>query len=182
MTEHNLEHTISLLARTPSVLEVFLRDLPELWTRRNEGDGTWNAFDIVAHLIYTERTDWMVRARMVLQSGEARMFDPVDRCGHVRESQGKQLGQLLDEFSRLRSKNLDELRALSLRPEDIERCGRHPSLGTVTLAQLLAAWAAHDLTHLHQISRVMAHQYRDAVGPWSRFLGVLHCKGHSAPA
>lgn len=178
--EHNLQDTLSLLARTPVALNALLRDLPETWTRRNEGENTWSAFDVVAHLISGERTDWMPRAKMILQSGESRAFDPFDRMGHVRESQGKSLGQLLDEFARLRSGNLVELRAWKLRQEDLERRGLHPSLGVVTLSQLLATWAAHDLTHLHQISRVMAHQYRETVGPWSAYLGVLQCTGHSA--
>ena len=179
--EHNLPHTLSLLARTPAVLNALLRDLPEGWTLRNEGDDTWSAFDVVGHLIHGERTDWMPRVRMVLQSGEAQTFKPFDRLGQVRESQGKSLGQLLDEFARLRSENLGELRALHLRPEDLELRGRHPALGLVTLSQLLATWAAHDLTHLHQISRVMAHQYREAVGRWSEYLGVMRCAGHSSP-
>ncbi len=179
--EHNLTHTISLLTSTPAALDALLRDLPETWTFRNEGENTWSAFDVVGHLIHAERTDWMPRARMVLQFGEAQAFESFDRSGHVREIQGKSLGQLLDEFARLRSENLAELRALNLRPQDLERRGRHPALGAVTLSQLLATWAAHDLTHLHQISRVMAHQYREAVGPWSAYLGVLQCAGHSSP-
>jgi len=180
--EHNLEHTIALLTRTPAALNALQRDLPETWTLRNEGENTrgkktWSAFDIVAHLIHGERTDWMPRARMVLQFGETRAFDSFDRWGHVRESEGKSLGQLLDEFA----ENLGELRTLNLRPQDLERRGRHPALGVVTLSELLATWAAHDLTHLHQISRVMAHQYREAVGRWSAYLGVLQCAGHSSP-
>ena len=118
---------------------------------------------------------------VVLQFGETKAFEPFDRLGHVRESRGKSLGQLLDEFARLRSENLDQLRAFNLRHEDLARRGRHPALGAVTLSELLAAWAVHDLTHLHQISRIMAHQYREAVGPWSAYLGVLQCAGHSAP-
>ena len=100
--------------------------------------------------------------------------------GQVRESQSKSLGQLLDEFARVRSQNLDELRALNLQPSDLERRGRHPALGVVTLGQLISTWVVHDLTHLHQISRVMAHQYREAVGPWRAYLGVLRCDGHSS--
>jgi len=179
--EFDLGHTISLLSRTPAVLDALLRDLPETWALRNEGENTWSAFDVVGHLIHGERTDWMPRARMILQSGEAQTFEPFDRWGHVRESQGKSLGQLLEEFGGLRLENLIELRALNLRQEDLERRGRHPALGIVTLSELLATWAAHDLTHLHQISRVMAHQYREAVGPWSAYLGVLRCAGHSSP-
>jgi hypothetical protein len=179
--EHDLQHTIALLSRTPAALNVLLRDLPETWTSCNEGENTWSVFDVIGHLIHGERTDWMPRAKLVLEFGEARAFEPFDRWGHLRESRGKSLGQLLDEFARLRSENLAELRALNLRPEDLERRGRHPALGVVTLSQLLATWAAHDLTHLHQISRIMAQQYREAVGPWSEYLGVLRCAGHSAP-
>ena len=179
--EHNLQHTISLLSRTPAALDALLRDLPEAWTSRNEGENTMSAFDVVGHLINGERTNWMPRARMILQFGEAREFEPFDRWGLIRESRGKRLGQLLDEFARLREENLEALRALNLRPEDLERRGRHPALGVVTLSELLATWAAHDLTHLHQISRIMAHQYREAVGPWSVNLGVLKCAGHSSP-
>jgi hypothetical protein len=181
MMEHNLPHTIALLARTPATLDTLLRDLPETWTLQNEGEDTWSAFGVVAHLIYGERTDWMPRARIMLQFGETRTFEPFDRAGHVQESQGKSLAQLLDEFSRLRSESLAELRALNLRQEDLTRRGRHPAFGVVTLSELLATWAVHDLTHLHQISRVMAHQYRQAVGPWSAYLGVLQCAGHSSP-
>ena len=178
--EFDLGHTISLLSRTPAVLDALLRDLPETWALRNEGENTWSAFDVVGHLIHGERTDWMPRARMILQSGEAQTFEPFDRWGHVRESQGKSLGQLLEEFGGLRLENLIELRALNLRQEDLERRGRHPALGIVTLSELLATWAAHDLTHLHQILRVMAHQYW-VVGLWSAYLGVLRCAGHSSP-
>jgi hypothetical protein len=179
--EHNLPQTISLLARTPAALNALLRDLPEASTFRNEGENTWSVFEVVAHLIYGERTDWMPRARIMLQFGETRTFEPFDRRGHVQTSQGKSLAQLLDEFARLRSENLDQLRALNLQPADLARRGRHPAFGPVILSQHLATWAVHDLTHLHQISRIMAHQYREAVGPWSAYLGVLQCAGHSAP-
>lgn len=181
MSEHNLPNTISLLSRTPATLNALLRDLPEAWTGRNEGEETWSAFDIVGHLIHGERTDWMPRAKMILEFGETRAFEPFDRWAQARESEGKSLGELLDQFARLRSENLGELRALNLRPEDFGRRGQHPALGVVTLSELLATWAAHDLTHLHQLSRVMAYQYREAVGPWSTYLGVLKCAGHSSP-
>lgn len=179
--EQHLQQTISLLTHTPAALDALLRDLPEAWTLRNEGENTWSAFDVVGHLIHAERTDWMPRAKRILQFGETKAFDPFDRLAQVRESQGKSLGQLLDEFARLRSENLSELRALNLRPEHLELRGLHPALGAVTLSELLATWAVHDLTHLHQISRIMAHQYREAVGPFSEYLGVLKCGGHSAP-
>lgn len=178
--QHNLQDTIALLTSTPGALDELLRGLPETWTLHNEGEKTWSSFDIVGHLIHAERTDWMPRVKMILRFGESKAFEPFDRWAQERESQGKSLAQLLDEFASLRSQNLKELRTLNLKSEDLARCGRHPALGVVTLSQLLATWAAHDLTHLHQISRVMAHQYREAVGPWSAYLGVLHCAGHSA--
>lgn len=176
----DLEQTIALLSSTPCAVNALLRHLPDPWTLRNEGGKTWSPFDIVGHLIHGERTDWMVRTRIILQHGEARPFDPFDRLAQERESQGKLLGELLDEFARLRSENLEALRAMKLQPADFDRRGRHPALGVVTLSELLATWAVHDLTHLHQLSRVMAYQYREVVGPWSAYLGVLHCEGHGS--
>jgi hypothetical protein len=176
--EFDLQQTIALLSRTPSSLHALLRDLPQTWTLSNEGGKTWSPFDIVGHLIHGERTDWMARTRIILQYGESRAFDPFDRLAQERESQGKSLGELLDEFGLLRSENLNALRAMNLQQSDFDRRGRHPELGVVTLSQLLATWAVHDLTHLHQLSRVMAYQYTDLVGPWNAYLGVLHCQGH----
>ena len=178
----DLDTTAALLARTPATLNALLRDLPNAWTLRNEGENTWTAFDVVGHLNHGERTDWIQRVNRILESGETRPFDPFDRFAQIRESEGQTLAQLLDEFARLRAANLAQLRAFNLQPADFTRRGRHPALGVVTVSELLSTWAAHDLTHLHQISRIMAHQYRDAVGPWSKFLGVLQCSGHSAPA
>jgi len=177
---HQLEDSIALLARTPAALNALLRDLPESWTASNEGDNTWSAFDVVGHLIHGERTDWMPRVERILNFGESRAFDPFDRFAQAQQSQGKTLPQLLDEFAGLRSENLGKLRALNLRSEDFGKKGRHPVLGVVTLSELLATWAAHDLTHLHQISRIMGYQYREAVGPWKAYLGVMHCTGHGA--
>jgi hypothetical protein len=178
--EHNLEQTIALLARTPATLDALLRGLPEAWTLRNEGDKTWTPFDVVGHLIHGERTDWIPRVKRILEYGDMRPFEPFDRWAQERESQGKSLPQLLDEFARLRTENLAGLRSLNLQPADFLRKGMHPALGPVTLSELLATWATHDLTHLHQISRVMAYQYRELVGSWTAFLGVLKCAGHSS--
>jgi len=180
--EYDFEDSVALLARTPATLDAFLRGVPESWTRSNEGAKTWSVFDILGHLIHGERTDWMPRTRMILQFGESKAFEPFDRLAQERDSQGRSLAELLDQFALLRTESLDQLRDLNLRPEDLARRGRHPALGVVTLAQLLAAWTVHDLTHLHQVSRVMAHQYRKAVGPWSKYLGVLQCAGHSSSA
>jgi hypothetical protein len=181
LTEFNLNETVAVLTRTPATLDALLRGLPESWVRSNEGKNTWSAVDIVGHLIVGERTDWMPRVRVILEDGEARPFAPFDRFAQPKESQNKSLEQLLDDFARLRRENLAALQALNLQLQDMSRRGRHPALGVVTLAQLLATWAVHDLTHVHQLSRVMAHQYRDAVGPWNAYLGVLQCSGHSSP-
>ena len=170
-----LDDSLALLARTPAALDALLRGLPDRWVHHNEGGDTWTAFDIVGHLIFAEHADWMPRARMILDHGESRPFEPFDRFAQFKESQGKTLDQLLDEFALVRKENLAVLRAMNLQPADLDRRGTHPTLGSVTLAQLLSTWAVHDLTHLHQLSRVMSHQYRDAVGPWSAYLGVLHC-------
>jgi hypothetical protein len=179
--KQDLQQTISVLTRTPATFNALLRDLPAEWTLRNEGEGTWTAFDVLGHLIDGERMDWMPRVTMILRAGESLTFEPFDREGHRREGQGKSLSQLLDEFARVRAENLAALRALDLSQEDLEHRGRHPAFGAVTLSQLLATWAMHDLTHLHQLTRIMAHQYRDAVGPWSAYLGVMQCSGHSSP-
>ena len=179
-TEFSLTDTIALLSRTPAAVNALLCGLPEIWARRNEGNATWSPFDVVGHLIRAERTDWMPRVRLILEIGEARPFEPFDRFAQIKENEGKSLEEILNEFGRIRTENLVSLRSLNLQKGDLVRQGKHPALGTVTLAQLLATWAVHDLTHLHQISRVMAHQYRETVGPWSAYLGVLQCTGHSA--
>ena len=177
--EHKLEQTTALLAHTPKVLDALLRDLPEIWTRGNEGAGSWSPFEVVAHLIHAERANWIPRVRVVLDFGESKAFEAFDREGNFRETEGKTLEHLLDEFAWLRAESLQQLSAMNLLPRDLGRKGRHPALGAVTLSQLLAAWAAHDLTHLHQISRVMAVQYSEAVGSWNKYLGVMQCAGHS---
>ena len=175
----DLERAVAVLERTPATLDALLRDLPDDWSRANEGPQTFSPYDVVGHLIHGERTDWMVRARIILEHGEARPFERYDRLAQFRDSAGRGLGTLLDEFARLRRDNLAALRGLKLSAKDLDRRGTHPVLGTVTLRQLLAAWAVHDLTHLHQVSRTLAHQYQDEVGPWKVFLGVLRCQGHS---
>src|SRR3954466_16131506 len=163
--QHDLEHTLELLARTPASVDAMLRGLPEAWTAPNEGGKTWSAFDIVGHLIHGEKTDWIPRAKRIMEAGESKQFDKFDRLAQERDSQGKTLPQLLDEFTRLRAENLKVLRAWQLKPSDLERRVKHPELGSCTLSQLLATWVVHDLSHLHQLSRVLAHQYREAVGP-----------------
>lgn len=175
----DLPQTISLLSRFPFVLNALLRDLPDALILARESEDTWNAFEIVAHLIDSERHNWIARAMIILRTGEGRRFAKYDRNGYLRESQGKTLDLLLDEFARVRAANLKDLQSLKLQSADMKKRGIHPGLGVVTLSQLLATWAAHDLTHLHQLSRVLAHPFQGVVGPWEAYLGVMKCNGHS---
>lgn len=165
---------IAVLERTPQVLEALLAGLPGGWIARNEGGDSWSPFDIVGHLIDGEQTDWMARLRIILSDRAPRRFEPFDRLRHIERNQGRALAELLAEFRQLRERNLEELRALDLTAAQLQRTGEHPEFGAVTLEQLLATWVAHDLGHLAQITRVMAKQYRVAVGPWDAYLPVLH--------
>jgi len=171
--EFQLDRALEILERTPRALNELLGGLPGAWTTPNEGPETFSAFDNVGHLIHGERTDWIPRARIILAQGATRRFEPFDRFAQKRESQGKSLADLLDEFERLRSGNLATLRAWRLTDAQLALEGEHPELGIVTLRQLLATWTAHDLGHVAQIARVLAKQYRDAVGPWRAYLPVL---------
>lgn len=177
--DFRVDDALAVLSRTPAVLRSLLEDLPDDWTGNNEGPDTWSPFDVVGHLIHGERTDWMGRARMILEEGEEREFDPFDRFAMFEESRGKPLGELLETFEGLRAQNLHALSSLELDDQTLERRGRHPDFGAVTLRQLLATWVAHDLGHIAQISRTMAKQYRDEVGPWRRYLPVLDVRGGS---
>lgn len=170
----DLANSIAVLERTPAVLRTMLAGLSEDWTHQNEGPDTWRPFDVVGHLIDGEETDWMGRARIILEQAENRRFQPFDRFRHLLVNQGKTLAQLLDRFEELRTRNIRELRELRLSRDKLQLTGVHPEFGTVTLEQLLATWVAHDLGHIAQIARVMAKQYRDAVGPWQAYLPVLH--------
>lgn len=168
-----VEECLSLLARTPGTLDALLRDLPEAWTEATEGPGTWSPYVVIGHLIHGEKADWMNRLTIILEHGPSQTFEPFDREAQLRESHGKALPALLDEFSALRRKNLERLRALHLQPAQLELQGTHPALGLVTARQLLATWTAHDLTHIVQISRVMAKRYKEDVGPWAAYLSVM---------
>jgi hypothetical protein len=164
---------IPLLARTPGVLRALLEGLPEPWISADEGPKTWSAFDVVGHLVHGERTDWIPRAEIMLREGESRTFDVFDRFAMFEASRGRTLGDLLDVFAELRASNVARLEAMRLTPADLERRGRHPELGRVTLGQHLATWVAHDLSHLAQIARVMGKRYAAAAGPWRAYLPML---------
>lgn len=171
--EFDLATGVAVLERTPETLRAMLAGLPPAWTEPNEGPETWSAYDIVGHLIHGERTDWIGRARIILEQGPNRRFAPFDRFAQFRESQGKSLAQLLDEFARLRAENLAMVAGWHLTDAELALEGEHPAFGAVTLRQLLSTWVAHDLGHIAQIARVMAKQYRDAVGPWRAYLPVM---------
>jgi hypothetical protein len=171
--EFNLEHAIPVLERTPGALRAILSGLPDAWVRATEGPDTFSPFDVVGHLVDGEETDWMSRARIILDQGPGPRFAPYDRFRHRTRNAGRTLDSLLDEFTRLRAANLALLASWNLTPALLDLTGIHPTLGRVTLRELLATWVAHDLGHVAQVARVMAKQYRDAVGPWAEFLPVL---------
>lgn len=172
--EFELNNAISILERTPGVFKNFLEGLEEEWIHENEGEDTWNPFEVIGHLIHGEKTDWMVRTNLILENRGNTTFEPYDRFAQIENSKGKTLSGLLTEFETLREKNLEALRSKQLSKEDLNLKGIHPELGEVTLQQLLAAWVVHDLGHIAQISRVMAKQYKNEVGPWSKYLTILH--------
>lgn len=163
----------AILERTPATLRAMLAGLPSEWTDATEGPETWSPYDVVGHLVHGERTDWIPRARVILAQGDERRFTPYDRFAQFRESKGKTLLNLLDEFEHLRRENVLTLNGWKLGEEQMRLTGEHPAFGTVTLGQLLAAWVVHDLGHVVQAARVMAKQYREAIGPWREYLQVV---------
>ncbi len=172
--EPTLSEVTAVLARTPSCLRALLEGLPEAWLETRAGEGTFSARDVVGHLIHGERTDWLPRIRLILEAGATRPFVPFDRFGFRDAIRGLPTGALLEEFQTLRASNLATLRDLSLTPDQLERRGAHPELGPVTLGQLLATWAVHDLNHIDQVARVMSARCAAAVGPWRAYLGILN--------
>lgn len=171
--DYRVDEAVQVLARTPRALSALLDGLPGRWTDGDEGPDTFSPFEVVGHLLHGERSDWIPRVRMILEQGEERPFEPFDRFAHRELSRGKTMEQLLADFAAARQENLRALESLHLEDTDLDRTGTHPALGRVTLRQLLAAWVAHDLGHLAQVSRVMAKQYNDEVGPWHEYMPVL---------
>jgi len=170
----DLDKSYQILERTPSVLRILLSGLDDNWTMNNEGPDTFSPYDVIGHLIQGEKTDWKERANMILEHGTKKSFVPFDRFAQFEESKGKSLLQLLDEFEKLRKESLGWLRPLDLTETDFAKKGNHPDLGEVTLKQLLSTWVAHDLTHLAQVTRVMAKQYKEEIGPWINFFRILN--------
>jgi len=171
--EFKLEQAIEVLERTPATLNSLLRDLSEQWLVQNEGPDTWSPYDVIGHLIHGEETDWIPRAKMILEHGETRAFEPFDRVAMFEGSKGKSIVELLDTFAQLRAENVRELQSMNLTSDLLDKRGRHPELGVVTLRQLLSTWVVHDLGHIRQVVRVMSKQYSEAVGPWKAYLSIL---------
>ncbi len=171
--EFDLQRGVEILERTPRVLTAMLSGLPPEWIDATEGPDTWSPYVIVGHLIHGERTDWIPRAKIILAQGEDRRFTPYDRFAQFTESKGKSLADLLEEFANLRAKNVATLTGWNLSDEQLALEGVHPEFGPVTMRQLLATWVGHDLGHIAQTARVMAKQYRDAIGPWRAYLPVM---------
>lgn len=169
--DFNLEKSIPVLERTPAVLSTLLDELPESWTRVDEGPDTWSPREVVAHLIHGERTDWIPRARIIFEQGSNRKFEPFNRFAELKSD--KPLSDLLKEFGQLRASNVATLRGWNLKEKDLELTGEHPEFGAVTMRQLLATWVVHDLSHIAQITRTMARAYTKAVGPWTAYFRVL---------
>jgi hypothetical protein len=171
--QFDLPKSIEILSRTPSVLEALLNGISKEWILNNEGPETWSPFDVVGHLIHGEKTDWIPRMELILSHKSNKTFEPFDRFAQFEQSKGKSLAQLLHEFKDRRLKNIAILQSKNITSADLLKTGNHPAFGAVTLEQLLSTWVAHDLGHVAQISRVMAKQYKEAVGPWRQFLPVL---------
>jgi hypothetical protein len=167
------QKSLEILERTPSVYRTLLSGLSPDWTGCNEGNETWSASDIVGHLIHGEKTDWIHRIEIILNESENKAFTPYDRLAQFKESIGKSLEELLDEFEMLRIKNLEILKSKNLIPADFQKTGIHPEFGKVTLSQLLSTWTIHDLAHINQASRVMMKHYKEDVGPWKKYFSIL---------
>lgn len=171
--EFQLDSAKEVLRRTPATLNSLLGHIPDEWVVSNEGPDSWSPFDVLGHLIHGEEADWIPRAKIILEYGESRAFEPFDRFAMFEASRGKSLAELLDRFGRLRAESLRELEGMSLTPEMLLKRGLHPELGAVTLGQLLSTWVVHDLGHVGQVVRVMAKQYGEAVGAWRAYLPIL---------
>ena len=171
--KYSLENSIEILERTPAVLKTLLSNLNDGWIMNNEGPETFSPYDVIGHLIHGEKTDWVARTKIILEFGLSKPFEPYDRFAQFDDSKGKTLTQLLDEFETVRKENLFWFKGLNLSETDLDKKGMHPKLGEVTLRNLLATWVVHDLTHIAQITRVMAKQYKEEMGPWPEFFRIL---------
>ena len=171
--KYSIERSIEILERTPAVLNSMLSGIDDDWVMNNEGPETFSPYDVIGHLVHGEKTDWTARTKMILEFGDTKTFVPWNRFAQYEESKGKTLQELLDEFMAIRKENMDWFKSLQLTEADLDKKGMHPKLGPVTLRNLLATWVVHDLTHIAQVARVMAKQYKDDMGPWPEFFRIL---------
>ena len=178
--EFRVDEATEILGRTPRVLAELLEGLPERWLLADESEDTFSPYDVVGHLIHGERTDWLPRLRLVAEEGEDRTFEPFDRFAHRDRGQEAPIGELIEEFARLRQQNLASLEELLADGLALSDAGTHPELGRITAAELIASWAVHDLGHLRQVARTLAGQYRASVGPLRPYLPVLQEGTHRA--
>jgi hypothetical protein len=168
-----LHEVQDLLGRTPSMLVALLGSLRPSWSHAKPATDAWAPFDVLCHLAYIEEHDWMARLKRILEHGATKPFDPVDHGLQTERFEGQGVDEVLTRFATCRANNLAELDELDLRTADLSRLGLHPSLGTVTLENLLAAWVVHDLNHVSQMTSGLAHRYKVQVGPWEEYLGIL---------
>lgn len=168
-----IDKATQILSRTPQVIEALLKGISDDWLMNNEGENTWSAYEIVGHLIHGEMTDWIPRAKIILSNSPNKTFEPFDRFAQQRQGKARAMTDLLEEFKKLRTKNIKELLSFKIDEKTLKKKGIHPELGEVNLKELLSTWVVHDLGHISQISRVMSKQYKDEVGPWKEYLGIL---------
>jgi hypothetical protein len=173
----NMKEAIEVLERTPQSLENFLSGLSDAWLKCNEGEGTWNIYEVIEHLIEGEKNNWLPRLEIILQEDESKVFPPFDRYSHLSEGdETKLIEKKLLEFKKIRIQNIAKLNTLIENESDLEKTGAHPVFGEVKARELLSTWVVHDLTHIAQIVRILAERYRLDVGPWIEYLGILKKK------
>lgn len=169
----SIDRTIEILEQTPETLIHLTSGLSDFWTKSNEGIDTWSVFDVVGHLLHGDKTDWLVRTKIILSNSYEKQFKPFDRFAQLETSKGKTLLELLNEFKLVRAENVRQIKSFEITTNDLTKAGMHPTFGAVTLGQLLSTWAVHDLDHIAQISRIMSKQYKEETGPWIEFLTIL---------
>jgi hypothetical protein len=169
----SMDRTLEILKQTPDTLISLTAGLSEFWTHNNEGSDTWSVFDVVGHLLHGDKTDWLLRTKIILSDSEDKRFEPFNRFAQLETSKGRTLSELLQEFKLVRTDNIQQLVSMAITTNDLSKTGIHPTFGPVTLSQLLSTWAIHDLDHLAQISRIMSKQYREETGPWIEYLKIL---------
>lgn len=161
----NFEHEIiHRLERTPLILEAMLRGVCEELLLHNEGENTWNTKQVLAHLVYMEQNNWCKKLGLLLNNTSCKTFDQYSVKQQFQELVQKNSKQWLDEFIAIRTQSLQWLRQAQLNKlpvDDVKGCLKQ--YGDITLRELLSTWVAHDLTHIHQISRIIAKNFKEVI-------------------